>query len=144
VIGAQPLQRVGGGRLDSGRASVITEPVAVRSALGAELDAQPVGVPVAALERAGDQHLVVAHPVEVAGVDQGDPASSAASMVAVLSASSAGPYGPDIPMQPRPAVFDLVLNAELLFGELGSPAADVMQALNIGRSRPRPHEMISR
>jgi DNA-binding transcriptional LysR family regulator len=51
-----------------------------------------------ALQRLADQHLVVAHAVEVAGVDQVTPASSAAWIVAMLSPRSDGPYMPDMPM----------------------------------------------
>jgi len=42
----------------------------------------------------------MAHAVEVAGVEQGDAGIHRAWMVAMLSARSAGPYMPDMPMQP--------------------------------------------
>ena len=43
------------------------------------------------LEGLADQHLVVAHPVEVAGVDQRDPGVEGGVEVAIDSARSAGP-----------------------------------------------------
>jgi hypothetical protein len=43
------------------------------------------------VQRLAQEQLVVAHAVVVAGVEQVIPASSAAWMVATLSASSVGP-----------------------------------------------------
>jgi hypothetical protein len=54
------------------RPRVVAEPGPARVALGAELHAQPHGVAVAAVQRAPDEHLVVPHAVEVAGVEQLD------------------------------------------------------------------------
>ncbi len=72
VVGAQAAQGVGEGGLDRRRAGVVAEPLAVRAALGAELHADPDVLAVAAAQRLVDQQLVVAHAVEVAGVEQGD------------------------------------------------------------------------
>jgi len=77
VVEAQTLQAVGAGGLDRGGPGVETDPGLVGPALGAELHAEQDVVAAAAferpvLERFADQHLVVAHAVEVAGVDQID------------------------------------------------------------------------
>src|SRR5690606_26555949 len=72
VVGAQPGQRVGQEVLDRLRTPVVPAEPGTRPPQHAELDAQPVTVPPAAPQRLGEQQLVVAHPVEVAGVDQGD------------------------------------------------------------------------
>jgi hypothetical protein len=73
VLDAQPVQAVRERGLDRGRARVIAEPGAVRPSLGPELDAQQEVLPRAAADRLADQHLVVAHAVEVAGVEERDP-----------------------------------------------------------------------
>jgi hypothetical protein len=52
---------------------VIAEPAAVRAALGAELDADQGLVTTSALERLADEEFVVAHAIEVPGVDEVDP-----------------------------------------------------------------------
>jgi hypothetical protein len=72
VVGAQALQRVGQGRLHCGRARVVTQPAAVGAALRAEFHAELVAVARACGQRLAQQHLVVAHAVEIAGVEQGD------------------------------------------------------------------------
>jgi hypothetical protein len=72
VVEAQALQAIGGRGLHGGGTRVIADPGAVRPALGAELDADDGGV-AAALQGLADQHLVVAHAVEIAGVDEVDP-----------------------------------------------------------------------
>ena len=72
VVRAQPLERVRHRGLDRLRARVVAEPAPVRPALSAELHADQDVVAVATGERVGDQQLVVAHPVEVAGVEQRD------------------------------------------------------------------------
>src|SRR3546814_19420148 len=53
---------------------VETGPLAAGPAHPAELDAERQLVAVEGLQRLADQHLVVAHSIEVAGVEQGDPA----------------------------------------------------------------------
>src|SRR5690606_6879421 len=75
VVDAEALERVGGEVLHRGRAAVDPAPVAVRVAQGAELDAeQGLFAPGGGSGAQGlaDQQLVVAHGVEVAGVEQGD------------------------------------------------------------------------
>ena len=47
--------------------------------------------PVLAAQGLTDQQLVVTHPIEVSGVQQGDTGARAAWIVATLSLSSAGP-----------------------------------------------------
>lgn len=76
VVDAEALEGVRGEVLHGGRAAVVPAPGAVGVAQGAELHADPGLLP----QRGGrgaqglaDQHLVVAHGVEVAGVEQGDP-----------------------------------------------------------------------
>src|SRR5215207_277748 len=71
---------------------------------GHELDAQLHGGTVEVAQRPADQHLVVAGAVEVAGVDQGHAASTAARIVARLSSSSRAPYAPDMPIAPSPKI----------------------------------------
>ena len=72
VIDAEPLQRIGDKILDRRRAAVIAEKALVGIAQGAELDADLQIVAIAPRERFADQHLIVAHAVEIAGVEQGD------------------------------------------------------------------------
>ena len=54
------------------------------------------------LQRLADQHLVVAHAVEVAGVEEGDAGIERGVDGGDALRASAGPYMPDMPMQPRP------------------------------------------
>ncbi len=72
VIDAEALQRVGDEILHRGGAAVVARPTPFGVAQRAEFDADQQVVAVAALQRFADQHLVVAHAVEVAGVEQGD------------------------------------------------------------------------
>ena len=68
---AEPLQRVGEKIFHGGGAAVQPRNhsgIAQR----AELDADLEIVAIAAGERFADQHLIVAHAVEIAGVEQGD------------------------------------------------------------------------
>ena len=70
MVDAQPLQRIGAKVLTAaGRAS---KPIQAADGIAhaAELDADQRLVAAAAGQRLGDQHLVVAHAVEIAGVDQ--------------------------------------------------------------------------
>ena len=73
VVGVEALQGVGEERLHCRRAAVIAEPGTVGAAQGPELDADHDLVAPAAGQRLGDEHLVVAHAVVVAGVEEGDP-----------------------------------------------------------------------
>ena len=71
VVDAEPLQRVGCEGLHRGRPGVEADPAGGRIAQRAELDADDRLVAMVAVgKRLADQHLVVAHAVEVAGVDQ--------------------------------------------------------------------------
>ena len=72
VIDPQALQGIGEEALHGLRAGVIAEPGPARFAHGAELDADEGLIAVAALERLADQHLVMAHAVEIARIEQGD------------------------------------------------------------------------
>ena len=71
-VDAEPLQRIGDEIPDRRRAAVIAEKALVGIAQRAELDADLDIVAIAAGERFADQHLIVAHAVEIAGVEQGD------------------------------------------------------------------------
>src|SRR5690606_10955593 len=72
VVGAEPPQAVGEEVLDGGGAGVVAEPGAVGAAQRAELDADHDAVAVGAAQGVAQQQLVVAHAVEVAGVEEGD------------------------------------------------------------------------
>src|SRR5471030_2158406 len=72
VFDAEALQRIGGEVFHRGRAVVDAAEAAGRVAQRAELDADLRGVAVAAHQRLAQQQFVVAHGVEVAGVEQGD------------------------------------------------------------------------
>ena len=68
----EPGQRVGQEVLHRLGTVVVPAELVARPAQHAELDAQRVAVPIPAAQRLGEQQLVVAHGVEVAGVDQRD------------------------------------------------------------------------
>jgi hypothetical protein len=70
VVGAQPGQRVGQEVPHRLGTAVLPAEHMARPPQLAELDAEHVAVPVPAAQRLGEQQLVVAHGVEVAGVDQ--------------------------------------------------------------------------
>ena len=70
MVGAQPPQRVGEEVGDRLRARVDAAEAAVGAAQRAELDADQRLAALARRQRVADQQLVVAHPVEVAGVEQ--------------------------------------------------------------------------
>ena len=55
-----------------------------------------------ALQRLADQHFIVAHAVEIAGVEERDAGVERGMDGGDALARSAGPYMPDMPMQPRP------------------------------------------
>jgi hypothetical protein len=71
VVRLQPLQRVRQRRLHRGRPRIVPEPRAVGPALRAELHLDERLLPLSG-ERLAEEHLVVAHPIEVAGVEQRD------------------------------------------------------------------------
>src|SRR5262249_58953382 len=73
IVGAQPTEAVAQEVLHRRRAAVEADEPPVRAPLRAELDREEDAV-ATALEGAADQHLVVAHAVEVARVEQGDAA----------------------------------------------------------------------
>jgi hypothetical protein len=72
VLDPEPLERVGEKGLHRRRPRVQADPPLARIAQGAELDADPVTIAREPTQRLGDQHLVVPHAVEVAGVEQVD------------------------------------------------------------------------
>ena len=59
--------------LDGRGTRVGAEPCLIGRAQGAELDAEEICIARYRAQRLGDQQLVVAHPVEVARVEQVDP-----------------------------------------------------------------------
>jgi hypothetical protein len=71
-LDTEALQRVRRRGLHRHRARIVSEPGAAGIALGAELHADRDTVAAALAQRLGDQQLVVAHAVEVAGVEQHD------------------------------------------------------------------------
>ena len=72
-LDAEPLQRVGEKILHRGGAAVHSRRTPIAgSRSAAELDADLQIVAIAPGERLADQHLIVAHAVEIAGVEQGD------------------------------------------------------------------------
>src|SRR5215204_153537 len=71
-LDAEPLQRIGDEILYRRRTAVIAGPILRGIAQRAEFYADLEIVAVAARERVTNQHLVVAHAVEIAGVEQGD------------------------------------------------------------------------
>ena len=74
VVGAEPGQRVGQRVLRHGRAGVVPDEGARRVPLPAELHLDEHALPAdPAAQRVAQQQLVVAHAVEVAGVQQRDP-----------------------------------------------------------------------
>jgi hypothetical protein len=70
VVGAQSPQRVGEEVAHRLRTRVVAAPAVVRPAQRAELHAEQRLAALARAQRLADQELVVAHPVEVAGVEQ--------------------------------------------------------------------------
>ena len=72
MVGAELAERLGERVLGGGRSGVDAVPGAVRATQHAVLDADHDVVAVAVAERLAEQELVVAHAVEVAGVEQGD------------------------------------------------------------------------
>jgi hypothetical protein len=72
VIQPEPLQRVGQECRHRSGSRIIARPAARRIAQRAELRADLEAVARHAPQRLADQHLVVAHAVEVAGVEEGN------------------------------------------------------------------------
>ena len=72
IVGAEPAQRVGEKVLHRRRPAVVADEHAGRIAQRAEFHRNDHAVARHAFERAADQHLVVAHAVEVAGVEKID------------------------------------------------------------------------
>ena len=73
VVGAEPGQGVGQRVLHRGRAGVVADERPGRVALPAELHLDEDAVPGPAAQRVAEQQFVMAHAVEVAGIEQGDP-----------------------------------------------------------------------
>ena len=74
MVHPQPLQRIGQEILHRLGSGIVAGPASSGIAQGAELDADEGLVALAALQGLADQHLVMAHAVEIAGVEQGDAA----------------------------------------------------------------------
>ena len=74
MVGAQPLQRVGEEVLHRARAGVVADEGAPGVPLAAELDLNEHAVAGHSAQGIAQQHLVMAHAVEIAGVQQRDPA----------------------------------------------------------------------
>ncbi len=72
VVKPQALQRIGEKALHRRRPPVISQPAAGRIAQRTEFHADDHLLARRPFERLGDQHLVVAHAVEIAGVDERD------------------------------------------------------------------------
>ncbi|MCY1238681.1 hypothetical protein D9M72_514330 [compost metagenome] len=72
MIDAKPLQRVGEKVANRLRPAIIASPVAGSVTQCAELHTQQRLVAPTALQRLADQHLVVAHTIEVTGIEQRD------------------------------------------------------------------------
>ena len=73
MVHTQPLEAIGDEILDRRGAGVVAQPFAGRTAQGAELDADHRLIPPTAQGVAQEQ-LVVAHAIEVTGIEQGDAA----------------------------------------------------------------------
>ena len=71
MVDAEPLQGIGEEALDGLGPRVNAQPAAGGIAQSAELHADQRLFALAASQRLADQHLVVAHAVEVAGIDEG-------------------------------------------------------------------------
>ena len=72
IVDAEAAERIGEEVLHRERPRIVARPVPGRIAQRAELDADDDAVAVAPGKRLADQHLVVAHAVEVAGVEERD------------------------------------------------------------------------
>ena len=72
IVRAEPLERIGERCLDRIGTQIEAEELPVRAAQRAELDAQQIALARHVAQRRGDQHLVVAHAVEIAGIEQRD------------------------------------------------------------------------
>jgi hypothetical protein len=72
MVHPQPRERIGQRGLHRRRAGVVADPLAGGVALGAELHADLHAVARNTAQRLADQHLIMAHAVEVAGIQQGD------------------------------------------------------------------------
>ena len=70
VIDAESLQRIGDKVLHRRGTAVVAEKAVDGVAQRAELDADLHAIAAAAGERLADQHFIVAHAVEIAGVEQ--------------------------------------------------------------------------
>ena len=69
VIGVEPSQRIAEEILDRLRPGVVADDLAVGAAHRSAFDHDEGALALAALERVADQHFIVAHAVEIAGVD---------------------------------------------------------------------------
>jgi len=71
VVDAEAFEGVGEGGFDGGGAGVKSEPGSAGGALSAEFNGEQ-DLLALEMEGAGDEHLIVAHTVEVAGIDEVD------------------------------------------------------------------------
>ena len=72
IVGPEPAQRIAEEVLHRERPRIVAQPIAADVAERTELDADDDAVTLAPGKRFADQHLVVAHAVEIAGVEEGD------------------------------------------------------------------------
>jgi hypothetical protein len=72
MVEPKPLQRVGEEIPHRRRPSVVAVPAIGRIAQRTELDADKRAVALGSFQRLADQHFVMAHAVEVAGIEQID------------------------------------------------------------------------
>jgi hypothetical protein len=72
MIETEALQRIGEKIPHRRRPRVVAQPAAGGITQRAELDADEKAVALHALQRLADQHLIMAHAVEIAGVDERD------------------------------------------------------------------------
>src|SRR5215471_12628774 len=72
MVDAEPAKRISEEILHRGGPSIIAQLVAGNIAQRTELHAEYDAVAVPARKRLADQHFVMAHAVEIAGVEQGD------------------------------------------------------------------------
>src|SRR5579871_1126061 len=71
VFNAEALEGIGEGSFDGGWACVVAEPCAIGPPLGAELDGDQ-NLLAKKAKSLCEQHLVMAHAIKVAGIEQGD------------------------------------------------------------------------
>jgi hypothetical protein len=107
VVGAEPAQRIAEEVLHRERPRIVAQPIAADIAQRTELDADDDAVAITAGKRFADQHLVVTHAVEIAGVEEvdagiesgvnrGDALAAVSRPVHVRHSHAAKPDGRDL------------------------------------------------